>query len=352
MRILMTADAVGGVWTFALELAGALPSHEFILATMGPAPSQQRRAEAARHGNLRLVESCFRLEWMDDPWAEVDAAGDWLLELESRFQPDVIHLNGYAHAALPWRAPVLVAAHSCVLSWWKAVRRGPVPERYATYHKRTTRGLRCAGLVVAPTAAMLAALTEHYGPVPHQRVIPNGRNPAAFMPREKTASIFAAGRIWDDAKNITALARIAPGLPWPVMVAGDAAHPEGAHREFPAVQTLGPLHASELARHLGAAPIFAAPARYEPFGLAILEAALCECALVLGDIPSLRETWDGCALFTSPDDPDALASALHTLIRNDSLRTGLGRRARRRAGQYTPAAMGAEYVDAYRNLIP
>ena len=73
---------------------------------------------------------------------------------------------------------------------------------------------------------------------------------------------------------------------------------------------------------------------------------------MLGDIPSLRETWDGCALFTSPDDPDALASALHTLIRNDSLRTGLGRRARRRAGQYTPAAMGAEYVDAYRNLIP
>ncbi len=32
------------------------------------------------------------------------------------------------------------------------------------------------------------------------------------------------------------------------------------------------------------------PARYEPFGLSVLEAALSGCALVLGDIPSLRES--------------------------------------------------------------
>ena len=35
--------------------------------------------------------------------------------LERRLRPDVVHLNGYTHGALPWRAPVLVVGHSCVL---------------------------------------------------------------------------------------------------------------------------------------------------------------------------------------------------------------------------------------------
>ena len=34
-KVLMTADAVGGVWTYALDLVRALPEVEFALATMG-----------------------------------------------------------------------------------------------------------------------------------------------------------------------------------------------------------------------------------------------------------------------------------------------------------------------------
>ena len=30
-------------------------------------------------------------------------------------------LNAYVHAALPFGRPVLVVAHSCVTSWWRAV---------------------------------------------------------------------------------------------------------------------------------------------------------------------------------------------------------------------------------------
>ena len=38
MRVLMTADTVGGVWTYALELAGALAplGVDITLATMSP----------------------------------------------------------------------------------------------------------------------------------------------------------------------------------------------------------------------------------------------------------------------------------------------------------------------------
>lgn len=85
-------------------------------------------------------------------------------------------------------------------------------------------------------------------------------------------------------------------------------------------------------------------ARYEPFGLSVLEAAQAGCALVLGDIPSLRENWDGAALFAAPDDDDALRDALRRLIEDDALRARFGARARRRAMFMTAARMADEYL--------
>src|SRR6185437_1828307 len=109
-RILMTADAVGGVWNYALELTRTLSSGgtEVCLATMGPRPTHEQRREAAEIENLRIFESDHKLEWMQDAWADVDAAGDWLMDLEDRLQPDVVHLNGYCHGALAWQSPTLM----------------------------------------------------------------------------------------------------------------------------------------------------------------------------------------------------------------------------------------------------
>src|SRR4051812_33200562 len=109
MRVLMTADAVGGVWRYAVDLGAALGQSGIAvtLAVMGPPPDARQRGEAAAAG-LSIADRPYRLEWMDDPWPEVERAGDWLLALERDLAPDVVHLNGYAHAALPWRAPVVV----------------------------------------------------------------------------------------------------------------------------------------------------------------------------------------------------------------------------------------------------
>ncbi|MEB3829625.1 glycosyltransferase [Phormidium sp. CCY1219] len=57
----------------------------------------------------------------------------------------------------------------------------------------------------------------------------------------------------------------------------------------------------ELSHWYARAAIYAFPARYEPFGLSVLEAALSGCALVLGDIPRLREMWGDAAVFANPD---------------------------------------------------
>lgn len=357
-RILMTADAVGGVWRYAVDLGRELAARGFetTLAVMGPPPTPAQRAEAS-DAQLDLVDRPFRLEWMDDPWEDVEHAGAWLLDLEQQLQPGLVHLNGYSHAVLPWRSPVVVVAHSCVRTWWRAVRREPPPPDVSRYTAAVSAGLAAAPIVVTPTAAMAAALEAEYGPLLTMRTIPNGHRPAAAPPAhpeprvEKADIVLAAGRVWDEGKNIAALCGVAESIAWPVYVAGDTTRPDGVGCELQGVHLLGRLSPHELAPWYRRASIYALPARYEPFGLSVLEAAAAGCALVLGDIPSLRENWNGAAVFVPPDDHAALAGALGRLIADAAERADMGRRAAARASAFTMDRTVDEYVQLYQALM-
>lgn len=161
----MTADTVGGVWTYCLELTRALDKSgiEVGLATMGAPLSRQQAEEAFQISNLQLFESSFKLEWMNGPREDVRRSGEWLLGLEEDFHPEVVHLNGYAHGRLPRRSPVLIVGHSCVLSWWDSVKGECVPECREVYRREVSLGLKAADYVIAPTRAMLLCLERHYG---------------------------------------------------------------------------------------------------------------------------------------------------------------------------------------------
>ena len=353
MRVLMTADTVGGVWTYAIELAAALGplGVEVTLATMGAAVSPQQAREAARLGNVELVASRFALEWMPDPWRDVDAAGDWLLAIASRTRPELVHLNGYAHATLPFGVPVVTVAHSCVCTWFRAVRGGEAPAEWDEYRRRVAAGLRAADAVVAPTAAILRAVLDAYQLARGARVIPNGRTATPWRPGNKQPFVLAAGRLWDDAKGLPELAACAPKLEWPIFVAGPTEAPAGiARAQASGVHLVGQLAPDELAELAGHASIYALPARYEPFGLSIVEAALCGCALVIGDIESLREIWGADALYVPPGDPGALAAAIDALVRDPVRRRALGALARARALLLTPQRMAAAYASLYDEL--
>ena len=352
MRVLLVADTVGGVWTYALELAEALIRRgvDVALATMGARLTADQRAAVRRLPELQVYASRFKLEWMEDPWDDVRRAGEWLLGLEQTVRPDVVHLNTFAHAGLPWQAPKLVVGHSCVLSWWEAVKGEAAPAAWERYRREVTRGLRAADLVIAPTTAMLIELQRLYGPLPNARVIPNGRRAGGHLGRAKQPLILAAGRVWDEAKNIAVLAAIAPRLAWPVCVAGEDVHPDGGQTHYQNVRRLGRLAPAQLARWLGQASIYALPARYEPFGLSILEAGLAGCSLVVGDIPSLREVWGNAASFVAPDDPGALAATLDRLIGDPTRRRALAARSLIRALELTPDRMAEEYLRAYHDL--
>ncbi|HUS67989.1 MAG TPA: glycosyltransferase family 4 protein [Kofleriaceae bacterium] len=352
-RVLMTAETGGGVWTYTRDLAAALRRRgdDVVIATMG-APLEREERAAAESRGIRLHESEFPAEWLPGVWAEIDRAGDWLLEVAEREAPDLVHLNGYCHANRAWRRPVIVTAHHCVFSWWTAVHRQAPPASWDEYRARVTAGLEAARRVIAPTRALLRALEEHYTALPHARVVVSGRDARAVRPGVKQSFVLSAGRLWDEAKNLAALDRAAAELPWPVRVAGDAFHPDAGRAVEPLhLEVLGRLSRPVLAEVMSRAPIYAAPARYEPFGMAAVEAGLAGCALVLGDLPSLREVWGGAALFVDPDDPDRLAATLRELTGNGRRRGQLARAARLRALSLGPDRMADEVSSIYDEVM-
>jgi glycosyltransferase involved in cell wall biosynthesis len=294
---------------------------------------------------------------MPNPWLSVHAAGDWLLAIARSLYPDVVHLNGYSHATLAWPAPVVVVAHSCVRSWWSAVKHEAAPAECGQYTDAVKAGLEAAAAIVAPTAAMLSSLATEYGTLgTRAHVIPNGCPPLAQWAEAqsdepKQPIVLTAGRAWDEAKNIAAVEAIAHRLTWPVVVAGATTSPAGESAAFDGVHVLGEIPASEMRQWYDRASIYVLPARYEPFGLSVLEAARAGCALVVGDIESLRENWHGAALFVSPDDPPALGVAIQSLIDDPIRRCRLAAAARARAGVLSIDRTANDYLELYRSVL-
>lgn len=343
----MTADPIGGVWTYALDLIQEFSSYgvEFALCTMGRQLREDQRKAVAALSNAQLFESSYRLEWMHHPWPDVAKAGDWLLRIAEEVQPDLIHLNNFCHGQLAWNRPCLVVAHSDVFSWFRWVKNASPGKEWDQYRDEVKKGLAGADHVVAPSRASLQDLLREYGPLKSTQVIPNGRSEFGFFAKEKENFVLTAGRIWDEAKNISLLDEIGADIPIEILAAGD----KGTGKAK-SLKLLGELSQPQLAEYFARAAIYALPAKYEPFGLSILEAAINGCAIVLGDIPSLRENWIDCAIFVDPDDANAWRETLTELARNERMRREYGNKAREVARFYSARKMGVAYNEAYKKL--
>jgi glycosyltransferase involved in cell wall biosynthesis len=344
----MTGDTVGGVFTYALDLVEALAPHdvEVTLYTTGGVPTAAQERAVGRLPNLTHIARPYACEWMDEPEADLLAADEELRDIAADLRPDLVHVNGYAHAAAGFAAPVVIGAHSCVPTWWRACHGEAAPAAWDAYRARLATGIAAAAAVIAPTRAFLAAFAAENGAVRGGRAIHNGRNPARFAAGPKEPVALAAGRAWDRAKNIGVLDDAARSMHHPIVVAGDTGGATWPHL-FP----VGPLDAEALAARMAAAAVFVSPARYEPFGLAALEAALSGCALVLSPIATFRELWEGAALFVDPDEPRALAAALNGLLADPARARRAGEAARRRASRYTAEAMAAATLRVWSGVL-
>mgnify|MGYP003575799477 FL=1 len=352
--LLMTTDTVGGVWTYCMDLCRFLQPYgvHIHLVTMGGEMKDWQREEVAALNNVTVHETSYQLEWMQAPWADLEACGAHLLQLEAALQPDVVHLNCFAYGTLPFNAPVLVVAHSDVYSWFLAVKGEAPDAAWQPYFHCVQKGLQSADLVIAPSRAMLDYAETIYGVSGNRQVIYNGRNRALFYKREKIRFVFSMGRVWDEAKNIQLLLSAAPHIHAPIKIAGDNTF-EQSHIALAqnGIEYLGKLSTGKVAAILSEAAVYVLPAKYEPFGLSAVEAGLSGCALVLGNISSLREVWGDAALYVDTDDENTLAATVNHLLEDEALLKDYSNRAKERAQQYAAETMAQQYMMVYKQLL-
>jgi glycosyltransferase involved in cell wall biosynthesis len=292
------------------------------------------------------------LDWTARTEAELAEAASAIAALAGETSADLVHLHApaLAHGAR-YPVPVVAVAHSCVTTWWRAVRFGPLPEDFRWRFRVTQAGIASADAIIAPSRSFADMLSETYGEIAPCFVIHNGRRAMPAPMGEREATVLTAGRLWDEGKNVALLDRAAAMIDVPVFAAGPTQAPDGASVRFRSLRLLGTLPEAALHGRMAATRVFASAARYEPFGLTVLEAAQSGAALVLSDIPSFRELWDGAALFLDPDDAEAWATTLTRLARTPGMAADLGAHARTRSQRYGLRAMVERTVDVHRSVL-
>lgn len=360
MHVLVTADTVGGVWTYTKELVTGLAQRgiQVTLVSFGEIPNATQTEWLTRLSTVDFYPTAFRLEWMQEAGDDLKASSDYLLRIIGEKKPDLLHFSQYAYGALSVDIPKVLVAHSDVISWWVAVH-GCEPGRndwIDSYRGIVARGLMGADVVVAPSRWMLTAVGEYYGRTQAGKVIYNGRNPGLFNAHTtKEDLVLGVGRAWDAGKQLRLLSEVQS--PWPVVVAGSSEHPDREYRhKFTVDGSLsfrGELSEAELRHLFTRASIFVGTSRYEPFGLAPLEAALSRCALVLNDILTFREIWGESACYFQANDAADLERTLARLCEDRQLRLTYANLAYRRAlSMYTAHRMVDQYVQLYHALVP
>lgn len=349
-HLLLTADAIGGVWQYSIDLADALRDFGYrtTIAVVGPEPSvaQQRKVDGI--DNVDIMPTGLELEWLASSPEQVAVTRQRLHAMAGDLRVDVLQLHSPAlvHSA-PYSCPVVAVVHSCVATWWSAVRDGPIPDDFGWRTAQIAEGLRKADAIITPSVAFGEMVRTAYGVAP--LAVHNGRK-LDIVAIARRDEVFTAGRLWDDGKNVRLLDSIAERLHAPFRAAGPVRSPQGASIALKALDLLGSLDETQLAAHLGTRPIFTSAALYEPFGLSVLEAAIAGCPLVLSDIPTFRELWDGAAIFVSPDDVDGFVSVIEHMLEDMSARDDAGARAQARARRYMPASMAGHMAALYDQI--
>ena len=351
MHVLMTGDAVGGVWHYVVDLAKGLRARgvSVTVGILGPAPSP---AQLKGVDGLNIVTMDLPLDWTARSPSAVLDAGASLARFASSIGADLVHLHSPALAAAGGFAmPVVAVCHSCVATWWDACGTGALPDDLAWRRDLAAKGAALVDALVTPTAAFATATARVYDLPGAPIVIHNGRRAMTAASLPSPPHVFAAGRLWDRAKGMDALDRVAAVGALRIDAAGSTRGPNDEQVAFQDLNLLGQLDEDAIASRLAARPVFVSLARYEPFGLAVLEAAQAGCALVLADIASFRELWDGAALFVNPDDAFAVSQVIKTLLHHAEGRERFGAQARARSTRYSLDAMTDRVLGVFRDLL-
>jgi len=352
MKILMTTDTAGGVWSYAIHLSELLSIQgiQIVLAAMGTGISQGQRKqiEQLQKKGVKVVFNKMKLEWMEDSQEDIVRATDWIWQLYKSESPDLIHLNNYGQVTQDWDVPTVLVAHSCIASWWKAVKRTPLPFRFNSYFRMVSEAFEQADAVVSPTYSIQKSFQKLYGVRSNQLVIYNAvrRSHQIYSPKRKI--LFAAGRIWDEGKNISLLLDAAKNIKSEIYIAGPV---DGNYSQPANVTFLGELSKKQVSSWMRMAMAYVLPVKYEPFGLSFLEAASHSTALIGGNIDTLKEIWGDAMTYVNPFNVKELTETCNALTEDMERTIQLGKKAYQRSGFFSEEEMVKQYQHLYNSLL-
>jgi glycosyltransferase involved in cell wall biosynthesis len=364
VHVLVTADSLSGSWTYTRELVTGLVTRgvRVTLVSFGEIPLPEQSTWMDHLHGLDYRPTAFHLEWMQDAEEDLPESSAFLMALVRELRPDVLHLNQFCYGNLPVDVPRVVMAHGDLFTWNHAVHNhAPRVERSLAWYRNTVlNGLAGADAVVAPSAWMLDRISTFYRRPHRSQVIYPGRNPIFFNPYvNKDDCVLAVGRLVDAGKQVFLLTQQPYSVP--VCIVG-AEHTVPMPRipiradvkvatEQSSVAIRGPQTEAQLRALYSRASIYAATARYEPLGMAALEAAFSRCAIVANDIPSFREIWGDSVLYFRTNDAASLAESIRMLNADRPMRRAYAELAYSRARErFTTKRMIDEYLQLYRSL--
>lgn len=278
-------------------------------------------------------------------------------------RPDVVHGTNYV--VPPTRAPRLVSVYDC---WFLDNPDDAHPDV-----RRAGRVLQRAvdegATVVACSEATAIRVRETLGTERVRTILlgPPSTTPAAAVPDGRIGPggpfVLSLGTI-ERRKNIptlvAAFARVAHEHEDARLVIAGADGDDGAAVDA-AIARLNTDAAARVAR-VGAvdgatkrwllenARTLAYPSLDEGFGFPVLEAQQAGLPVVTSTVGSIPEIAGNAALFSQPDDVDALAANLHWVLTNDAIHTKLVRQGTRNVSRFSWADTARRHAALYTEL--
>jgi glycosyltransferase involved in cell wall biosynthesis len=230
--------------------------------------------------------------------------------------------------------PTVVTIHDLAALRFPGIKP---PEHVRRFAGAVARSVRRATRTIAVSQTTAADVERFYGVgADRVRVVPNGVDDR-FTPGDREAARAAVRERWGIAepfvlhvgsteprKGIEVLVEAAalaadPGAEWRLVLAGasgfQSERVEAAARESGACTLLGPVGEEELLDLMRAAGAFAAPALYEGFGIAPLEAMACGTpAVIAAGSGGLEEVSGPAAIVVPERTPEAWRAALEQAL--------------------------------------
>ena len=108
---------------------------------------------------------------------------------------------------------------------------------------------------------------------------------------------------------------------------------------------------NELVAMFNLAPVFVYPSLYEGFGLPLLEAMSCGCAVITSERGSIPEVVGDAAFYADPDRIEEIAGAIVLLLNDKALMESLRRKGLERVGRFSWERCARETHNVYDKLL-